>query len=325
MDKRKKQPSPAEIEAKLKELDSKIEEAEKNQGEVDIRDAIIEKGLYLKDEARYLDTAETVFRTAMEKTGGASKKMEILFEILQMSFVKLDVDKIQKDIEQCRELSKDGDWEKKNKLKVYEGVYCMLVRDFKRAADLFIDSVATFTCSELLEYKNFVFYTVVTSAVSQERPVIKKHILHSPDILSVIRDVPHLKKFSDSLYNCDYKSFFEAFVEISAAVKKDRYLQQHASYYVKEMRLVAYRQFLESYKSVTIGNMAVSFGVSPEFIDKELSHFISIGKLNCKIDKVSGVVISNRADQRVNLYTKMVKHGDLLLNRMQKLARALDI
>ena len=201
----------------------------------------------------------------------------------------------------------------------------MLVRDFKRAADLFIDSVATFTCAELLEYKMFVFYTVVTSAVSQVRPVIKKHILHSPDILSVIRDVPHLKKFSDSLYNCDYKSFFEAFVEISAAVKKDRYLQQHASYYVKEMRLVAYRQFLESYKSVTIGNMAASFGVSPEFIDKELSHFISIGKLNCKIDKVSGVVISNRADQRVNLYTKMVKHGDLLLNRMQKLARALDI
>ena len=94
MDKRKKQPSPAEIEAKLKELDTKIEEAEKNQGEVDIRDAIIEKGLYLKDEARYLDTAETVFRTAMEKTGGASKKMEILFEILQMSLVKLDVDKI---------------------------------------------------------------------------------------------------------------------------------------------------------------------------------------------------------------------------------------
>jgi 26S proteasome regulatory subunit N7 len=36
--------------------------------------------------------------------------------------------------------------------------------------------------------------------------------------------------------------------------------------------------------------MAKSFGVSSDFIDKELSNFIYIGKINCKIDKVSGVI-----------------------------------
>lgn len=38
-----------------------------------------------------------------------------------------------------------GDWEHKNKLKVYEGLAAMYSRDFKRAAELFLDSIATFT------------------------------------------------------------------------------------------------------------------------------------------------------------------------------------
>jgi 26S proteasome regulatory subunit N7 len=45
-------------------------------------------------------------------------------------------------------------------------------------------------------------------------------------------------------------------------------------YFSKEMRLVAYKQFLESYKSVTIENMSQAFGIGQEFLDKELSTFI---------------------------------------------------
>ena len=52
------------------------------------------------------------------------------------------------------------------------------------------------------------------------------------------------------------------------------------------MRLVAYRQYLESFKSVTIENMARAFGVTQEFLDAELSNFIYGGKISCKIDKV---------------------------------------
>jgi 26S proteasome regulatory subunit N7 len=65
------------------------------------------------------------------------------------------------------------------------------------------------------------------------------------------------------------------------------------------MRLVAYKQFLESYKSVTMKSMAANFGVSIEFIDKELSGFIAAGKLACVIDKVEGVIESTHGDKRV--------------------------
>ena len=49
--------------------------------------------------------------------------------------------------------------------------------------------------------------------------------------------------------------------------------------------LWALPQFLESYKSVTLQMMASAFGVSPAFLDGELSTFIAAGRLNCKIDK----------------------------------------
>lgn len=71
-----------------------------------------------------------------------------------MNLEKYDMDALKKDVATCKQLVEEGaDWDKKNKLKVFEGVYCMLIRDLKRASDLFISSIATFTCAELLEYK----------------------------------------------------------------------------------------------------------------------------------------------------------------------------
>lgn len=71
--------------------------------------------------------------------------------------------------------------------------------------------------------------------------------------------------------------------------------------------------------------MANAFGVSTDFIDKELSNFIYAGKISCKIDKVSGVIESNRPNRKGELFNNSIKAGDLLLNRIQKLARGLDI
>lgn len=324
-DSTKKKWTVKEIQSEIERLDAAIKEAEETKGEVDVRDAMIDKGMFLKDVAKYEDDAEKVFRETISKIGDPSKKMELLLEILQMTIHDLKVFKVKKDIEACQSLVEEGaDWEKKNKLKVYEGVYCMMIRDFKKAAELFLDSVATFTCSELLDYKEFVFYTVVTAMVSLDRGMIRKNVVNSPDILAVIRDVPHLQKFSSSFYNCNYKSFFEAFVEIADRIKEDKFLGSHANYFVKQMRLIAYKQFLASYKSVTLENMAENFGVGPEFLDKELSHFIAIGKIKCKIDKIAGIIETNAQDKRVETYNEMIRKGDHLLDRIQKLTRALD-
>ena len=195
---RKKAPSKnwteKEIQEEIKKWDDKIEEFKNTAGDVEVRDAILDKGLFLKNEARDYPEAERVFREAYAKSGGASKKMEILFEILLMNIEKLDIEAIKKDVNQCKILVDEGaDWDKKNKLKIYEGVYCMMIRDLKRAAELFMSSIATFTAVELMDYKDFVFYTVVTSMVSVDRKTLRKDVIHSPDILAVIRDIPYLR------------------------------------------------------------------------------------------------------------------------------------
>jgi len=91
------------------------------------------------------------------------------------------------------------------------------------------------------------------------------------------------------------------------------------------MRIVIYRQFLDPYKTVTLGSMANLFGVSVEFIDKELSEFISSGKLNCRIDRVNGIIESNRVDNKDEIYAEIIKNGDVLLSNIQKLKRQIDI
>lgn len=48
----------------------------------------------------------------------------------------------------------------------------------------------------------------------------------------------------------------------------DRYLAPHTRYFIREMRIKAYTQLLESYRSLSLQHMARSFGVSVEFIDK---------------------------------------------------------
>nr|CAB3450271.1 unnamed protein product [Digitaria exilis] len=150
-------------------------------------------------------------------------------------------------------------------------------------------------------------------------------VVDAPEILAVIGKVPHLSEFLNSLYNCQYKSFFVAFSGLTEQIKLDRYLQPHFRYYMREVRTVVYSQFLESYKSVTMEAMAAAFGVTVDFIDQELSRFIAAGKLHCKIDKVAGVLETNRPDERNAFYQATIKQGDFLLNRIQKLSRVIDL
>ncbi|KAJ6888943.1 26S proteasome non-ATPase regulatory subunit 6 [Populus alba x Populus x berolinensis] len=208
-----------------------------------------------------------------------------------------------------------GDWERKNRLKVYEGLYCLSTRNFKKAADLFLDSISTFTTYELFPYDTFIFYTVLTSIISLDRVSLKQKVVDAPEILTVIGKIPHLSEFLNSLYDSG----------LTEQIKLDRYLHPHFRHYMREVRTVVYSQFLESYKSVTIEAMAKAFGVTVEFIDLELSRFIAAGKLHCKIDKVAGVLETNRPDAKNALYQATIKQGDFLLNRIQKLSRVIDL
>merc|ERR1712039_288793 len=175
---------------------------------------------------------------------------------------------------------------------------------------------------ELVEFKDFVFYTVILTMVSGDRPTLREKLVSSPEVLSAIKETPHLQDFLESYFYCRYKPFMQDFVHVIDLIRADRYLSRHCRHFMRIMRLNAYRQFLASYRSVKLEAMATEFGVSADFIDNELASFISSGKLTCKIDKVGGVIESAEEDQRSKHYVDIVKQGDALVNRMQKLSGA---
>ncbi|MCD7448063.1 proteasome regulatory particle subunit [Datura stramonium] len=309
----------------LKKLDEKIADAEENLGESEVREAHLAKSLFyirIGDKEKALEQ----LKVTESKTVAVGQKMDLVFYTLQMGLFDLDFDLISKSIDKAKKLFEEGgDWERKNRLKVYEGLFCMSTRNFKKAADLFLDSISTFTTYELFPYDTFIFYTVLTSIITLDRVSLKQKVVDAPEILTVIGKIPYLSEFMNSLYECQYKSFFSAFAGLTEHIKLDRYLQPHFRYYMREVRTVVYSQFLESYKSVTIEAMAKAFGVSEDFIDLELSRFIAAGKLHCKIDKVAGVLETNRPDAKNALYQATIKQGDFLLNRIQKLSRVIDL
>ncbi|RZC70103.1 hypothetical protein C5167_033227 [Papaver somniferum] len=310
----------------LKKIDEKVADAEENLGESEVREAHLAKSLFfirISDKEKALEQ----LKVTESKTVAVGQKMDLVFYTLQMGFFNMDFDLISKSIDKAKNslFDEGGDWERKNRLKVYEGLFCMSTRNFKKAADLFLDSISTFTTYELLSYDTFIFYTVLTSIISLDRVSLKQKVVDAPEILTVLGKIPHLSEFMNSLYDCQYKSFFIAFAGLTEQIKLDRYLHPHFRYYMREVRTVVYSQFLESYKSVTMEAMATAFGVTVEFIDLELSRFIAAGKLHCKIDKVAGVLETNRPDAKNALYQATIKQGDFLLNRIQKLSRVIDL
>lgn len=105
-----------------------------------------------------------------------------------------------------------GDWERKNRLKVYEGLYFMSTRNFKQATDLFLDSISTFTTYEIFPYDTFIFYTVLTSIISLDRVSLKLKVGMVRYIIFIVSLLPShytslercLARAHMSVFNCSY-------------------------------------------------------------------------------------------------------------------------
>mmetsp|Transcript_8469 Transcript_8469/g.17178 ORF Transcript_8469/g.17178 Transcript_8469/m.17178 type:complete len:379 (-) Transcript_8469:564-1700(-) len=313
------------IAEEVKALDAKLEDARENLGENEIREALLAKATFLASVYEK-DQAIEAYESTMEVTIGAGQKLDILFSLIRIGMAEMDFKFVRKHIEQAQDLvEKGGDWERRNRLKVYEGLFRMAMRDMKGASNLFLDSLATFSATELIPYRDFINYTVITSLVTVDRPTLCNRVANAPEVLASIVEEPKLLELLNAVVNCDYKSYMVALPDVLSSVRSDRYLREHVNYICRELRVVGYSQFLASYETVMMSAMGRAFGVSVEFLDRELSRFITAGRLNCKIDRVDGVVEATRPDSRNMLYTDTLKAGDALLNRVQKLSRVIDV
>lgn len=313
------------IKKEMEKFDEKIKYCEENHGAVEVRDTIMDKAdffMKIKDPV----TAKKIYLEAYEKTIGVSKRLEVLMQIILIAYQASDVSEMKLYIEKCVVLLEEGgDWERKNKLKVYQGVYYIMVRDFKNAALKLLDCMSTFNSPEVVDFETCVFYTVLSSMMTLERSDIKTKVMKNSEVLSCIKENNALNTFLNSYYTCDYAGFFRVLVDIVKQVEDSKILSSHRKFIIKELRIMIYTQFLESYKSVTLECMAEAFGVSQIFLDKELSEFISARRLHCKIDKVRNLIEYEKIDHRTTDYKRAIREGEVILNRIQRLSRVIDV
>ncbi len=127
-------------------------------------------------------------------------------------------------------IEEGGDWDRRNRLKVYLGLYSVMMRDFKTAAAQFLDTVATFTSYELMDYETFVIYTIFSTVVAMSRTDLRDKVSRlffnqrfssifkfiflkvsrNAEILEVLHGLPQIKNYLFSIYECRYNDFFKS-------------------------------------------------------------------------------------------------------------------
>ena len=311
--------------AELAGIEEQLRVATESSGDMEILDALIAREKFyarIGNKAAAYAAADEILNKPKISTG---KKIDAIMDKVRLGLFFRDPEGTKENLEKAKKLVEDGgDWDRRNRLKVYEALAHITARNLKKAADLLLDCIATFTCMELTSYNQFIFYAVITNLLYLERTKLKKKLVDGPEVIGVLRELPGLGRLLNALYDCDYRAFFHALVEVTPDLTRDRYTSPHVRILIRELRVLVYAQFLESYRSVRLASMAESFGVSVDFMDRELSRFIASGRLCAKIDKVGGVVETSRPDTKNAQYQDVIKQGDLLLNRLSKLARMVD-
>jgi 26S proteasome regulatory subunit N7 len=229
---------------------------------------------------------------------------------------------VKKHVDRAKTLVESGgDWDRRNRLKAYQGLYLLTTRSYGLSAPLLLDSLSTFTSYELCSYSSLVVYSVLAGSVSLKRVDFKSKVVDAPEIKAILgdggdkllalsgalsagpgadedmenvsaatpaktavnlttlgQDQPEaeiavdfspLAQLVSSLYTGSYRSFFGALAAVEVNfLTQDRYLYEHRGWFVREMRLRAYQQLLQSYRVVGLESMANDFGVSVDFLDR---------------------------------------------------------
>lgn len=319
----------ADNERELEAIQKEEDEAEEKAGEVEIQTARGKRAeLYARigDKEKALESFEALY----EKTSILGTKIDIVLAIIRLCLFFDDKVLAKKSIDRAKQLVESGgDWDRRNRLKAYEGLHLLTIRAHALAASLLLDSLSTFTSTELCPYSSLVVYATLAGSVALPRRDFKSRVVDAPEIRAVfgsdaadsdrlsalggavsagpgaemevdstsdqasaipkptvvnlttlasgsqpakaepVIDFKPLAQMIQSLYTGNYSLFFGALAKVETDfLSQDRYLYEHKSWFVREMRLRAYAQLLQSYKVVGLESMANSFGISVEWLDR---------------------------------------------------------
>lgn len=192
----------------LAKIDERIRQAQEDNDDVRLRDAYVSKAEHYERLHQYKTAIEN-YELALAKTAGAQKKLEYQLAVLHIFYILEDFSKFGDQLEVCKRLNEEGgDWEKKNKLMVYEGLWMIKKREFESAARTLLSCVNTFNAPEILSFEMLVFYGVTLGMVTLHRRDLKAKVIDSSEVVAVLREDALLYDYLFSLYERKYHDFF---------------------------------------------------------------------------------------------------------------------
>ena len=202
-----------------------------------------------------------------------------------------------------------GDWERKNRLKVYKACAALAQAGpargrgaaGRRGGDLLRDGALPLRQGRLLRGGRGRRDAREAGPKVQGRGLARGARAHAQGRAAGVaaRGPPRLP----------VRPWLASLAVVARRVAADRLLGPHARHWVREMRRVAYSQFLESYKSVELDAMAAAFGVRPAFLDEELADLVASGAVAARVDAVSRVVTTARAEPKAAEYRELLGPG----------------
>ena len=122
-----------------------------------------------------------------EKTGILGIKIDLVLAITRMGIFFGDRLFVKKTVDRAKALvDSGGDWDRRNRLKAYQGLHLLTIRAYNLAAPLLLDSLSTFTSYELCSYSSLVVYSVLAGSVSLKRVDFKAKVVDAPEIKAIL-------------------------------------------------------------------------------------------------------------------------------------------
>ena len=200
----------------LTKIENKIKQSIEEGDDIQLRDAYTSKAEYYEKQKNYEQALEN-YNLAIAKTAGAQKKLEYNLAVLHIYYLLDRYSKFGEQLEICKRLNEEGgDWDKKNKLLVYEGLWLIKKRDLEAAASILLSCVNTFNAPEVLPFEQLVFYGVVLGMATLHRRDLKAKVIDNSEIVAVLREDESLHEYLFSLYERRYNPFLKSLSKLKS-------------------------------------------------------------------------------------------------------------
>lgn len=135
------------------------------------------------------DKALSSYEAVFEKTGILGTKIDLVLAIIRIGVFFGDRLSVKKNVDRAKTLVESGgDWDRRNRLKAYQGLHLLTTRSYNLAAPLLLDSLSTFTSYELCSYSSLVVYSVLAGSESLKRLDFKTKVVDAPEIRAILGD-----------------------------------------------------------------------------------------------------------------------------------------